>query len=82
MFVAELHFNETTLDKLGRRTIAEAEARQVIANGVRALPNPRARVPGSRLVRGATDGGRELVLVLNPHPYQPDEWFVMTGWDA
>ena len=82
MFVAVLHFNEKALDKLGVRSITEDEARQIIANGFRALPNPHARVKGSRLATGTTDGGRRLVLILDPHPYQPDEWFVMTGWDA
>jgi chemotaxis signal transduction protein len=82
VFVAHLFINDVAERKLAERGISTDEAREVFGNAWSSVANPRARVPGSRLVRGRTNGGRRLVLVLNPHAHHPDEWSLMTGWPA
>ena len=82
MLIARLVFNEAGLDKLARRRIRASEVEQLPRNGAVAVRNPHPRVAGSRLLIGATDGGRLLTIVVDPDAADTAIWLVRTGWDA
>ena len=80
--VYELFFYSVALEKLGRRGISEAEARQVPWNPHDIEPNVRApRGSGRRLLVGETNGGRKLTLVIE-RTNGPTDWMVVTGWET
>jgi hypothetical protein len=77
-----LDVSDRVAEKLGRRAISVAEIHQVPGNPYRFGENRRApRCSGRRLLFGATDGGRQLELVIEP-TYDPGLWLVVTGWQS
>jgi hypothetical protein len=80
--VAQLIFNDTAVQKLGRRGIEPAEIAQLPANRVVGARNPHPRGAGSRLMIGRTDGGRLLTVAVEPDPLDDAVWHVRTAWDA
>ncbi|MGN6373667.1 MAG: hypothetical protein ACTHM1_11890 [Solirubrobacteraceae bacterium] len=80
--IAELLVTEAAIDKLGARSIATHDARQVPRNDHVVVRNPREASPGKRrLLIGRTDGGRALTLVIE-QTVDPTTWLVITGWDS
>jgi uncharacterized DUF497 family protein len=80
--IAELLVTETAIDKLGARSIATHDARQVPRNDHVVVRNPREASPGKRrLLIGRTDGGRALTLVIE-QTVDPTTWLIITGWDS
>jgi hypothetical protein len=82
VLVARFIISEAALAKLARRGITPRNLRQLPGNGVVGTRNPRGRMPGSRLLIGATDGGRLLTVVVEPDPTDDAVWHVRTAWDA
>ena len=82
MTFVDLVFNELALAKLARRGIAPEELRQALDNGALLTRNPHARVPGSRLLIGPSDGSRMVTAVVQPDGLHASLLHVMTGWPS
>jgi uncharacterized DUF497 family protein len=80
--VHELIFSDIAREKLGRRGISVAEARQLPGNPHDIPENPHAP-PGTsrRQLVGETNGGRRLILVIE-RTHEPTAWLVVTGWQS
>jgi uncharacterized protein DUF4258 len=82
VLIARLLFNDVAQEKLGRRCIEPEEIRQLRRNGPVIRRNPRPRTRGSKLMVGETDGGRVLVVVIEPGASNRAVWEVRTAWVA
>lgn len=82
MFVARMLFSERAIAKLVRRGIDPKVIQQLPGNGILGMPNPRPRVPESRLLIGPTNGGRMLTVVVDSEPADDAIWHVRTAWDS
>lgn len=78
--VRELLITDAAAEKLGRRSISDAEAEQLLGNAYLTVRNP-ATGEERRLLIGRTDGGRALTLVIE-RTIEPSAWLVVTGWTA
>jgi hypothetical protein len=85
--VRRFQITETATEKLGRRGISVAEARQLIGNPNLLRPNFGRRrrshqgLRSRRLMFGRTDGGRYLTLVIE-QTHDPTTWLIVTGWES
>lgn len=81
--VNELLASEVAVGKLGGRSIAADEARQLPRNRYVVVRNPNEpREPGMRrMLIGRTDGGRTLTLVIE-RTLDPTTWLIVTGWSS
>jgi hypothetical protein len=80
--IYDLEVPDFALVKLGRRNISGAEARELLGNPHRESPNSRSpRKRERRFLRGETNGGRRLTLVVETND-DPTTWLVITGWDS
>jgi uncharacterized DUF497 family protein len=78
--VHELDVADVAREKLGRRGISVAEAKQLRWNRYEMGRNARVHGDGRRLMHGRTDGGRPLTLVLEKGE-EAGSWIVVTGWE-
>jgi uncharacterized DUF497 family protein len=81
--VSHLDASDVARMKLGARGISVAEARQLLRNRHKTVPNrrtPRSKAGRFTLI-GRTDGGRVLTLVIERTP-DPNSWAIVTGWTA
>lgn len=80
--VRELLITDAAAEKLGRRSISDAEVEQLLRNASVTVRNPGAGGEDERrLLVGRTDGGRVLTLVIE-QTIEPSAWLVVTGWTA
>jgi uncharacterized DUF497 family protein len=81
--VSHLDASDVARMKLGARGISVAEARQLLRNRHKTVPNRRAprNEAGRFTLIGRTDGGRVLTLIIERTP-DPNSWAIVTGWTA
>jgi uncharacterized DUF497 family protein len=81
--VRDLLTTDAAIEKLGRRGISEAEAKQLTDNPQLVVRNAGRERPGALYARwmliGLTDGGRALTLVIE-ETVDPSKWLIVTGW--
>jgi uncharacterized DUF497 family protein len=81
--VSHLDASNDVLMKLGARGISLAEARQLLFNGYETRPDPRdrGRTGKRHLLLGRTNGGRTLMLVIEP-TFDSTDWLIVTAWET
>jgi uncharacterized DUF497 family protein len=81
--ISVLFVTATADQKLGARSISQAEAQQLAQNRHILVRNPhwRASVLRRFLLIGRTNGGRTLTLVIEA-TIDPNTWLIVTGWPS
>lgn len=77
--INELELDEANVEKLADHGIEAWEAAELIWNCHVTRPNPRS--VGRVSLIGVTNGGRHLMLALDPTD-DPGTWYVVTGLPA
>lgn len=80
--IRELLVTDAAAEKLGRRSVSDAEVEQLLRNANVTVRNPSAGGDVERRpLIGRTNGGRVLTLVIE-RTVEPSAWLVVTGWTA